>query len=176
MPTQHFRLAVSTASMFLLSGSIVAAGDVCPNPDHLCQNTGTPGCSDADCCNAVCAVDGFCCSIAWDGICVNEALSLCSSKGPFMPCGNCSGPDLNGDLPYIFGVVNSTDCESASAVDPSATTGLGSGTALTVCLPPGESWLFVAPNTFLGFPCTQGNNAYFLEVKCSGEQCSSGAH
>jgi hypothetical protein len=37
----------------------------------------TPGCSDPTCSAAVCAVDPFCCSVFWDGICVGEAQTLC---------------------------------------------------------------------------------------------------
>lgn len=55
---------------------------VCPNPDHDCVTTGTPGCSDDACCDTVCAVDAFCCATAWDGICVSEAQQLCAFEPP----------------------------------------------------------------------------------------------
>jgi hypothetical protein len=51
-------------------------------PDHDCLTTGTPGCTDIDCCNTVCTVDAFCCQTAWDGICVNEAATLCGFDPP----------------------------------------------------------------------------------------------
>ncbi len=38
----------------------------------------TPGCSDATCCPLICAVDPFCCTTAWDGICVDAAIEQCS--------------------------------------------------------------------------------------------------
>ncbi len=55
--------------------------------DHTCCTTGTPGCSDEACCSAVCGVDSFCCAVAWDGVCVDEADVLCvGGCGP--SCGN----------------------------------------------------------------------------------------
>ena len=40
-----------------------------------------PGCDDADCCNAVCAVDPTCCDTAWDADCVASAEGLCLAGG-----------------------------------------------------------------------------------------------
>jgi hypothetical protein len=57
--------------------SSAVAVAVCPNAKHDCFTTGGPGCSDEDCCNAVCAIDSFCCDVSWDSICVSEAASLC---------------------------------------------------------------------------------------------------
>lgn len=45
-----------------------------------------PGCDDVDCCSAVCALDGFCCAVTWDALCVNEANDACVTfiaGGPF---------------------------------------------------------------------------------------------
>jgi hypothetical protein len=41
--------------------------------------TGTPFCNNAECCQSVCGVDAFCCQVAWDAICVDEAAALCDS-------------------------------------------------------------------------------------------------
>ncbi len=61
----------------------------CGSPaTHSCFSTGGPFCDDANCCNTVCAADPFCCSNSWDGICVNEANSLCAAPCP---------ADLNGN-------------------------------------------------------------------------------
>jgi cysteine-rich repeat protein len=46
---------------------------------------GAPGCGDPACQSTVCSADPFCCSVAWDSICANEALTLCACCGP---CGN----------------------------------------------------------------------------------------
>jgi len=61
-------------------------GDGCENdctdtpqgPSDCCVANGTPGCSDMDCQDIICAVDPFCCNTAWDGICANEALDTTS--------------------------------------------------------------------------------------------------
>ena len=41
----------------------------------------TPGCVDADCCNAVCAVDPACCEVTWDQACVDQARASCLAPG-----------------------------------------------------------------------------------------------
>ena len=46
-----------------------------------------PGCDDDDCCGAVCAIDPYCCVVAWDEMCVLLADGACG--GP--------SPDLDGD-------------------------------------------------------------------------------
>jgi hypothetical protein len=55
---------------------------VCGAAGHDCGTTGGPGCDDVDCCCTVCAVDAFCCDVAWDTICVSEALALCTFDPP----------------------------------------------------------------------------------------------
>jgi hypothetical protein len=35
------------------------------------------GCEQAECEAALCAIDGFCCDVAWDSICAGEALDIC---------------------------------------------------------------------------------------------------
>jgi hypothetical protein len=44
--------------------------------------SGTPGCSDAPCCQSVCAVDPDCCAVGWDQGCADLAATI---------CGNCGG-------------------------------------------------------------------------------------
>jgi hypothetical protein len=55
----------------------VSAGD-------CCTTDSAPGCSDTSVEACVCAVDSYCCTTAWDGICVNEVESL--------GCGVCDDP------------------------------------------------------------------------------------
>ncbi len=40
---------------------------------------GDPGCSDSDCCQAVCLVDPLCCDakFGWDAACVSQAVAIC---------------------------------------------------------------------------------------------------
>ncbi|MCX4245515.1 hypothetical protein [Paraliomyxa miuraensis] len=54
-----------------------------------CAANGTPGCDDPACTNAICAIDPFCCSNQWDGICANEAIAepICAGAG-----GSCGAP------------------------------------------------------------------------------------
>src|SRR5262245_29320919 len=84
----------------------------CPNQDHDCLTTGTPGCSDVDCCNAVCAVDSFCCAVAWDSICVGEAATICRLSVPCPPsdhdCFTTGGP----------GCTDTECCFAVCAFDP----------------------------------------------------------
>jgi len=93
----------------------------CGNAGHDCFTPGGPGCDDADCCNTVCALDSFCCQVAWDGVCVSEAQTFC---GP--PCdatcpagaiqeGEPCGSDTNGgcnSTPPVYGTIgcNQTVC------------------------------------------------------------------
>jgi hypothetical protein len=37
-----------------------------------------PGCSDAICCDSVCYIDNFCCSVSWDFTCVEAARATCA--------------------------------------------------------------------------------------------------
>ena len=39
------------------------------------ESNGSPGCSEMDCCEAVCNFDPYCCQITWDASCKNKALS-----------------------------------------------------------------------------------------------------
>ena len=49
--------------------------------DSTCfQAHATPGCSDEGCENLVCADDAFCCSNAWDSVCVGQANDRCIGR------------------------------------------------------------------------------------------------
>ncbi|MHC4909218.1 MAG: hypothetical protein ACYTF9_05810, partial [Planctomycetota bacterium] len=51
----------------------------CPGIGDCCApgGNGTPGCNDAECCDAVCALDPFCCDNSWDSICASQAAATC---------------------------------------------------------------------------------------------------
>jgi hypothetical protein len=51
----------------------------CGGPDtgDCCTDTGNAACEDVDCCDAVCAVNPFCCDVEWDEICAGQAEELC---------------------------------------------------------------------------------------------------
>lgn len=78
-----------------------------------CVGNAAPGCSDAECCNAVCAVDSFCCETAWDTICADEAAQLCDACNNTEICG--TNPQdccvASGD-----GSAGCTDTECCTAV------------------------------------------------------------
>jgi len=66
---------------------------------------GTPFCDDEACCDLVCAADAFCCDVAWDQICADEALTLCyavpcetaqNCPPDSIPEGEPCGEDTNG--------------------------------------------------------------------------------
>lgn len=106
-------------------GSYAGDGTTCADAD--CNECGsdsagdcyephnTPFCNDEDCCNTVCAVDPFCCTVKWDCLCANEAEQMCGGNQP--GCGNadageCTEP--NG-TPYC----NDEDCcSTVCAIDP----------------------------------------------------------
>lgn len=70
-----------------------APGDACPDADHDCYTSGGPGCTDAACCDTVCALDPFCCDTAWDGLCVAGALDLCGTPGCSFVCDGVATPE-----------------------------------------------------------------------------------
>lgn len=57
-----------------------------------CDAHETPGCDDAACCEAICAVDPFCCQSHWDAICVSAARTACDCPLP-AGCGDSSAGD-----------------------------------------------------------------------------------
>jgi hypothetical protein len=52
----------------------------------------TPYCRSADCSDAVCVFDGFCCEESWDGACVNSANVLCAQGSGSLLAGECFEP------------------------------------------------------------------------------------
>jgi len=48
--------------------------------DCLVPN-GSPYCEDAACCEAVCAVDPYCCEVEWDAVCANSVFSFPTECG-----------------------------------------------------------------------------------------------
>lgn len=93
---------VTAWDQFCVALALEACGGAveCPPSTHDCTTIGGPGCSDAACCNAVCAGDPFCCALEWDSMCVRQAESLCDLS----PCNPGCPADLNED-----GVVNGAD-------------------------------------------------------------------
>ena len=55
-----------------------------------CAPGATPGCDNAACVNAVCAIDAFCCEAVWDEFCAGCALGQPSFDG--LPCNPAVAP------------------------------------------------------------------------------------
>ena len=55
----------------------------CP-PEDCCSANGSPGCDIPACEDAVCALDGFCCSVLWESNCATLACDF-----PVCECTNC---------------------------------------------------------------------------------------
>lgn len=72
----------------------------------------TPFCADADCCNAVCTYDDFCCQSEWDALCVQEAATVCAGAGCGPSLGSCFATSP------AAGCNDATCCESVCVLDP----------------------------------------------------------
>lgn len=69
-----------------------------PATNQCCEASGAPGCNDDGVLACVCALDSFCCQVAFDEICVNLALTscgaTCSNAGAESDC--CAASDAPG--------------------------------------------------------------------------------
>ena len=63
-----------------------------PNAGNCFQPNGTPGCDNAECCEAVCTVDPECCEVGWDQACADLAFTVCGSCGD-QGSGDCFEPN-----------------------------------------------------------------------------------
>jgi len=72
----------ASGSVFAASGDTGPAGFVEAPADSNCFEVwGGVGCDDAECEGIVGAVDSYCVNVEWDGICVAEALDMCTIDG-----------------------------------------------------------------------------------------------
>lgn len=70
----------------------------------------TPACDDELCCNAVCAIDAFCCDVRWDFGCSFFAQQTCSLAQP----GVCGDPNTGSCYePHASGACDDVDCCAA---------------------------------------------------------------
>ncbi|MBL9119259.1 MAG: hypothetical protein JNL80_05010 [Phycisphaerae bacterium] len=51
--------------------------DPCPGVGDCCETHASIGCTDEQCCDAVCILDASCCETGWDAICVNLVEDNC---------------------------------------------------------------------------------------------------
>ena len=95
-------------------------GSACGTTGNCFAVHQTPGCSDAACCSAVCAVLPECCTKLWDESCVTRALSSCT---PAVPANDtCTGALQLGLGSTDFVLVTATP---SSFGHPSACLGTG---------------------------------------------------
>jgi cysteine-rich repeat protein len=100
-----------------LCGCGVPVAECCPpdtNPGVGCTHVN--GVPDGGACQAiVCAADSFCCAVAWDSICADEAGAMCpcapaapgGGNGPVQICGACCDhSQVGGSCSFVV----STDC------------------------------------------------------------------
>ncbi len=86
-----------------------------PGQSNCCFANGGIGCDTQSCQDAVCAIDPFCCNIAWDGICAAEAQDLCPDicQTSPDPDGGCNATP-NGFAPIACG---DTSCGTGGAAN-----------------------------------------------------------
>ncbi len=98
---------------------VCGAAGVCTGGFAVCEPqagscaaaNGSPGCDDIECCNALCAVDTFCCCEAWDSICAEEAMGLCLLACGDAQSGNCMSSNRSP------GCSDTVCCETVCAED-----------------------------------------------------------
>ncbi len=71
------------------------------------------GCTNLQCCNAVCLIDSFCCDIRWDDFCVEEAFD-----NPACPCAKECGDQCAGDCCSAHLGPNCRDADCCNLVCP----------------------------------------------------------
>ena len=105
-------LAAATMGIWGSAAMAQSCGDA--NAGDCNVANGTPACSDADCCNTVCAIDPFCCDTEWDDLCADAAAANCGGGGG----GGCPG---TGDCFSPNGSPGCDDaecCATVCALDP----------------------------------------------------------
>jgi hypothetical protein len=80
--------------------------DVCPAPGGCLVFHPNPGCEDAACCDAVCAVMPLCCQTIWDGACAGEAELQCMNL-----CLGDTNDDGTVDVQDMVQVIIDWGCE-----------------------------------------------------------------
>ncbi len=153
----------------------------CGDPDagDCCSATGTPGCADFDCCQAICAFDVFCCDMEWDAFCAEEALQFSTECGCLQICGPGKTPENEPDCGAPVDTVNG-GCTASPPVFSSISCGeavcgtVRSGAAsrdtdwyrVILSEPRRLTWTVTA-----GFPVQTGLLQYFSGFEGSGN-CS----
>ncbi|MBM4112441.1 MAG: hypothetical protein FJ253_03555 [Phycisphaerae bacterium] len=90
---------------------------ICGEGGDCCVPSESPSCNDAFCCENVCFLDPFCCAVAWDEVCVQEAVQNC-----FLDCPTACDTSLNdccvASSDGTPGCSDVTCCETVCSADP----------------------------------------------------------
>jgi len=200
-PSRKLALGAATLASCIASAAFAQCGD--PAAGDCCAANGTPFCSDAECCNQICAADPFCCNTQWDQICANAANASCTvciggggcelATPDFLEPEEC-GADVNGGCnsnPQAWTAIMIGDEVTATLrsalpsfvafVGTDSCAIIGSTSAgscpesTTFCFTPGEYYVVALTEGFAGFPC--GNplgNDYTLELTGVAGTCGGG--
>jgi hypothetical protein len=104
------RALMLLAACFATSGRASAvAGDCGASTQDCCTAGSGAGCANIVCCDAVCAVDPFCCLAQWDTACANKALEICED----CRCGDGDCCQPHGGL----GCNDASCCDTVCAAD-----------------------------------------------------------
>lgn len=107
--------------------ALLAAWGPCPGTEPAsCGSKGlgdcylahpSPGCSELSCCQSICALDPWCCNVAWDQLCAgasNLAPACAASVSP-----NCGNPKGHGCLETgMQGCSDAACCDDVCDFDP----------------------------------------------------------
>ncbi len=141
----------SCAETALSACTLSCCGD--PGAGTCCQPDNTPCCDDADCCNAVCDIDPFCCNTSWDPTCANEAADLC---GPLcMPvCGDPAAGSCFAAHPTPS-CDDAACCETVCSIEPSCCDAIWDEQCVSfanvACGPPGHVTVALAQEQPTGY-------------------------
>lgn len=84
--------------------------------DHGVCSTGGPLLNSCDSCTAtLCALDAYCCNVAWDGTCVSEVTSICHQSCTAPPPATDAGPSTCSHPTCAVGGPLVSGCEPCSA-------------------------------------------------------------
>ncbi|MBL9141623.1 MAG: hypothetical protein JNK53_07135 [Phycisphaerae bacterium] len=90
------------------------------------EPAGSPFCSDAECCQNVCAVDPYCCDVRWDESCVGTAKIRCVTctlahvPGEVLEAESCGGNSNDGCNLPVLGESNCCSPNAAPSCDDGA--------------------------------------------------------
>ena len=87
-----------------------------------CESSGSAGCGGCSCEACVCSMDSYCCSFAWDSICVGECIDDCGGCADLSNCGDdvCANDvgETCGTCPSDCGCVDGNVCFDSWCCEP----------------------------------------------------------